>query len=538
LKTLYSILFLFSFSTHLSAQALIIDSTRFITGNNCCTGINYAIPTADKGILFVGVDNNNPGGIIPYFPIDTVLENVLIGKIDSNHQISWIKVYGGSEDDGAFNACQTPDGGYAVLAATMSSNGDVTGYLGGGDIWLLRIDGNGNLLWEKCYGSSQSDVPMSVAVTPDNGFIILGATNGSDDDVPFHYGDFFSFDWLVIKTDSVGSLQWSKDLGGTGDEGQNGSILPVDSSYYLISYTNSTDHDCTDTAWHPGVNTGYDYYVLKLNDTGAVLWDSSYGGSAVDASAYALFDTRDSTIMITGTTGSDDYMVTGYHECLDVGDMWVLKVSLNGTIQWEKTLGSVQQETGTGICIASGGGYIAYGSTHRYNCYDSTIGDIGGEDCWLFALDNTGNQTTNKVFGGTSGDYPSSIVPYLNSYAATGASESLVFTEGTTYGDFDGIGGAFISYFDYWPLAINNVPKNEEQIFVYPNPSENSVRITTPANENGEIIIMNSIGQIIYTEKIKTIYMDLNTNEWVNGMYLIKWQGEDGMVLTTKLVKN
>ncbi len=90
------------------------------------------------------------------------------------------------------------------------------GAKGSNDIWLLRLDDSGNLLWEKTYGSSQADVAISIANTPDGGLILLGATNGSDGDVPFHYGDIFALDWLVIKTDSLGNVQWSKDIGGTG----------------------------------------------------------------------------------------------------------------------------------------------------------------------------------------------------------------------------------------------------------------------------------------------------------------------------------
>src|SRR5262249_53098644 len=98
------------------AQMLIVDSTRFVAGNKCCTNIQYAIPTNDNGILFVGDEEHNPGGIIPAFSLDTGYNgNLLVGKIDANHQISWIKVFGGSLEDGARSVCQTPDGGYAII---------------------------------------------------------------------------------------------------------------------------------------------------------------------------------------------------------------------------------------------------------------------------------------------------------------------------------------------------------------------------------------------------------------------------------------
>ena len=81
---------------------------------------------------------------------------------------------------------------------------------------------------------------MSIANTPDHGFILSGVTNGSDGDVPFHYGIFYSFDWLVIKIDSTGNMQWSKDIGGTGDEGEKGNIFSIDNSYYLVSAEGTT----------------------------------------------------------------------------------------------------------------------------------------------------------------------------------------------------------------------------------------------------------------------------------------------------------
>ncbi len=531
MKHIYPVLFLLIFPLLTRSQGLYVDSTRFITGNKPNTAIQYATPTSNKGILFVGLDALIPGGIVPFFPTDTVLENVLVGKIDGNGQISWIKVFGGSDDDIAVSACQTPDGGYAVLAETFSDDGDVTGNHGGNDLWLLRIDSSGNLLWQKCYGSAESDEPISIANTRDNGFILLGATNGSDGDVPFHYGDYFSLDWLVIKTDSVGNVQWSKDLGGLGDEGENGSILAVDNNYYLVSSSASTDHDCTDTVWHTGVNTGGDYYVLKLDDTGRVLWDSSFGGSQQDYINYAFFDTKDSTIVITGNTNSSDYMVTGYQ---GNGDMWVIKVNKNGTLLWQKDIGTLYEDYGTGICSSYSGGYLTYGWTHNVS------GPIGQEDLWLVGLDNLGNETTSKLFGGANVIESScSVVNYLNGYVATGNSSAFTFTEGSTYGNFDSVGGIFVSYIDTGTLSVNNVNNNHSHLAVYPNPSQEKIRIVVPDNDRGSLSIINNLGQEIYSKLVmQTIYVNVDTDKWPDGMYLIKWQSANGEVLTTKLIKN
>jgi hypothetical protein len=522
---------------HANSQSFVVDSTRFITGNNCCTGIIYSIPTADKGILFIGYEANNPGGIIPFFS-DTVFENVLIGKIDSDQHISWIKVFGGGKDDIPACVCQTPDGGYAIVCTTTSTDGDVPGLIdsSGEDMWLIKIDASGNLLWSKCYGSGNNGTEgLSVANTPDHGFILLGATNGTGADVPFHYGGTFSIDWLVVKTDSVGNKQWSKDLGGTGSESEYGAILSANDGYYLISSTNSTDHDCTDTSWHSGVLTGYDDYILKIDTSGSVLWDKSYGGSGAEDVVSAMFDTRDSSIVITGSTSSYDYMVAGG---IGGGDFWVIKINTDGRLLWQKVLGGPNQDGGYSTCIASDGGYITYGET--------VSGPIGYYDCWLFALDSIGHEITNKVIGGTNLDGSASILPYRGGYVATGTSASLSFTEGTTYGNFDlsslnpDGGGAFISYLNLSPLSINSINPITPRIIIYPNPAYDAITIKVITDKPGTLNIFNAIGEKVYSARTGTqiIANVINVNEWPVGLYIGVWQGADGSVLENKFIKN
>ncbi len=519
-KLFFYLIILSSLTTIVKAQSLIVDSTRFVGGTKGATIFEHSISTKDKGILLVGLESYNPGGIIPSFPLDTIFYNVLIVKIDSNQQISWLKVYGGTRDDQAVSACQTPDGGYAVLATTWSNNGNVTGFKGGEDIWLLRIDSNGNLLWEKTYGGSASGI--SIANTPDNGFIILGSGTGADTDVPFHYGSSLIEDWVVVKTDSMGNKQWCKDLGGTQQEASIGSILAIDTAYYLISSSNSIDHDCTDTFWHAGIDTWEDYHMLKLDKSGNVLWDSSYGGSANDYINYAMYDARDSTIMIVGGTGSNDYMVTDYQ---GGGDFWVLKVNRNGTLVWKKTLGGISKDYGNSICITPNGGYLVVGSTDT--------GILAIHHIKLFCLDNASNEITSKIFGGLNDDDVSSVIPYLDGYVASGYSGSQIFTEGICNMNYS---GAFISYIDYWPLTVLNF-NNEEQLKIYPNPIKDKVTIYLP-NRNGNIQIINSIGQLIYNKQTDQQNMEINTTEWNKGLYLIKYQSETGIVLTGKIIKN
>ena len=510
------------------AQSLHVDSTMFITGNNCCTLIKYAIPTADKGILFTGRDAGNPKGIIPFFPLDTVLNNVLIGKIDSNRQLSWIKVFGGNSDDGAGKVVQTEDDGFLVLGGTTSYNGDVTGYKGGGgDIWLLKIDKAGNLVWEKTYGSTKQDGAISFCKTIDGGCLIFGASNGGNNDVPFHYGTVWSFDWLLLKIDSNGILQWAKDIGGTEQEQFEGTVFSIDSNYYLISASDSRDHDCTDTFWHPSLYTYDDIHVLKLDYYGNVLWDSSYGGSGEEQANSAIYDPKDSTFVIVGYTTSNDFMVTGNH---GAADMWVIKVNRNGKLVWQKTIGTGNDDEGHSICLANDGGYIVYGST-RYS--------IGAGDAWILHLDSMGNTLAGKIFGGTNEEIPFSVSPYLGGYIATGVSESIVFTEGTTYGRNNNGQNGYISYIDTGMSRDFILDQQiKKGVHVYPNPGKTLITISIPENEPGNVCIYNSMGQMVYSGRTKPKQQFAVTiADWAAGVYFLKWNSDNGATNTSKFIK-
>ena len=284
------------------------------------------------------------------------------------------------------------------------------------------------------------------------------------------------------------------------------------------------------------MNTGADVYILKLDGTGSVLWNRSYGGSQTDVANFAFFDTRDSSIVVIGTTSSNDYMVTGYHTSPDEGDIWVMKVNKAGNLLWQKTLGSIQEEKGTGICARREGGYIVYGTTKPYNCHDSTLGDIGAVDCWLFALDNSGNTITDKIFGGTTFEETHSVIPYLNGYVATGASASTVFTEGTCNIN---ISGAFVSYIDYWPLGLSNISTSGDFMTVFPNPAKESIKVNISSVQSGNIKILNNMGQTVLEEPVNSpsTQLQINVREWISGVYCVVWQGRSGEMITSKFIK-
>jgi len=170
-------------------------------------------------------------------------------KTDVNGNVQWANVYGGPNDDGndavypefTTNGQQTPDGGYAIVTTTRSFG------VNGTDIWLLRLDPSGNVQWSKTYGGALDEQPRGLDVTADGGFAIVGWT--------FSFG-FGEQDVYLLKTDSLGNLNWSKTFGGVAREkGESVRQSPIDHGYYIDGYSQSFAPD-------------FDAYAIKTDSLG------------------------------------------------------------------------------------------------------------------------------------------------------------------------------------------------------------------------------------------------------------------------------
>ena len=534
MKKLFIIFLFFSLTTTVKAQTLYIDSTRFVGGDSSCGGTScrYALKTKDVGIFFAGITFCASGG--GNIPVNfTGMENIVVGKLDSNLNVIWVRVYGGSYSEGAKYAVQTTDGGYAVLSITNSNDHDVSGNHAPanttGDLWVIRFDSLGNLLWQKCYGSAYDEQPISIASTHDNGFIIFGNSNGQGGDVPNHYtGSTWDYDWVVIKTDSVGTVQWSKTIGGTGwESSKGGSILTVNNGYYLIGSSWSRDFDCTDTFWHPEVGCGMDYFMFRLDSVGNILWDSSYGGSGNEWISQAILDPRDSSILINGTTWSNNYMVTGYH---GDGDYWVIKTDKNGKLLWEKCLGDSLLQDAYGICTTPTG-YMVYGNTNP--------GPIGHSDALIYQLDSIGNIITKKLFGGSSYETPASIFTFKTGFIATGECSSPSITEGINVGmlandNYD----AYFSFLSNTPSLIKDIKEeNNNELIIYPNPATSLINIANYTQGNFEVSIIDLSGKRVYLNYFhkKESKIEIEVRDWAKGTYFVKMKSETGNTTTQKI---
>ncbi|HEY6902611.1 MAG TPA: hypothetical protein VI233_18260, partial [Puia sp.] len=212
------------------------------------------------GYVVAGLTFSNDGDIKGYHVPTYIGADFLAIKVDFNGNKLWARAYGGTNDEVA--TCITTLGDDYVLAGYATSNdGDVTGVHGAAlfdDAWVVKLNKNGDIGWQKTFGGRNIDAAIAIAPTPDGGLILGGSTFSNDGDVSgFHKGDWG--DGWIVKMDAAGNKQWTKTLGGSDDE-QISGITVSGYGYFVSGITASTDGDVG------GRNHGnYDLWVMKLN---------------------------------------------------------------------------------------------------------------------------------------------------------------------------------------------------------------------------------------------------------------------------------
>ena len=304
--------------------------------------------------------------------------------------IEWQKSLGGSGWDYGESVFQTSDGGYIIAGISESINGDVTGNHGGGDYWIVKMDMAGTIQWKQTLGGSLYDLANSVIQTTDGGYIIAGVSISSDGDVTGNKGNF---DYWIVKLKTDGAVDWKKNLGGSGWDDGESIVQTTDGGYIIAGYSNSTDI--------AGIinKGGYDYWIVKIDNTGNITWSKNYGGTGDDY-AYSIKQTTDNGYVVSGWSTSNDKDIAADNH--GGKDYWAVKLNNTGNIDWAKSLGGPGDDNSYSIVQSADGGYVAAGFSGANG--GNVSGNHGSNDYWVAKLDNLGSLQWQKSLGGSGDD--------------------------------------------------------------------------------------------------------------------------------------
>lgn len=472
--------------------------------------------TKDGGYIVCGNSDSNDFD----FTGNHGVSDACIMKLDQTGSLEWTKLLGGSNNDLANDIIQTPDGGYIMVGKTYSDDGDVDGHHGGFDAWVVKLNNSGTVEWQKPLGGTGTDEARAIELTMDGGYILAARTDSDDGDVDgTHNG---TFDYWIVKLDSTGNIVWQKSLGGNNKDEIWSVRTTSDQGYIFCGESWSNDGDVS------GAHGNIDIWVVKTDSLGTIEWQNALGGSGADIGC-TVEESVDG-YYVTGLAGSTDGDITSHHGFIDG---WVIKLDKNGEIVWQRALGGSASDWLFSGILASDGSYLAAGIT------SSNDGDVfnnyGQKDLWVVKLDSSGEVSWQKCLGGSLGDGGSSISKTNDGgFILAGYSYS-------TDGDVTENKGIQ----DIWVVKLSPESLGAESPFsliaaepleISPNPARDLVYLNAPPLERVSITDVNGkkvAGNLTLSSEG---YLDVSFLK--NGIYFLQGITNSGKVYIGKVVKS
>ena len=354
---------------------------------------------------------------------------------EEEYEVLWSRTYGGSLHEQARSLVEK-EGSYVFAGWTASKDGDVLGSHGGHDVWVGKVDGSGNLMWQRALGGTNGEQANSIKASSDGGYFVGGSTDGTNGDISAPANS--SGAWL-LKLNTTGQILWNQmpqsgwskitaitttsdnNLVATGwrvgTMGLNASwqykasmqgdslwfehagrscesaaiIQAIDGGYLVAGRTN--------TKWSSsGALVEHNGYIYKTDAKGSVQWTKVLGGTQHDQFD-GVYTNADGSIILAGHSGSNDGDVSGNK---GAADGWLVKLNAQGDLLWQKTIGGSGTDAFTSIFRTKDGQFLLSGFT------DSNDGDAGnnagGKDAWIVVVDDNGNLVKKLTLGGSGDD--------------------------------------------------------------------------------------------------------------------------------------
>ncbi|MAE00457.1 MAG: hypothetical protein CMK53_07450 [Proteobacteria bacterium] len=395
-----------------------------VMDNSTISNSTFTIEDSSKNSVSGTVTTNNeistftPSSISPGNYTATISKSVkdLAGnQMASNYSWSfnygWVgtKQLGTSSCDGAKGVATDSSGNFYVAGYTY---GGLDGNMNSGesDLFVVKYDASGTKQWTKQLGTSSHDFAFGVATGSSGNVYLAGYTSGGLDG----NSNSGNRDLFVLKYDSSGTKQWTKQLGTSDYEEASGVATDSSGNVYVAGYTRG--------GLDGNSNSGNkDFFVIKYNSSGTKQWTKQLGTSSSDSASGVATDSSGNFYVAGSTSGGLDGNTNS-----GSSDLFVLKYDSSGTKQWTKQLGTSSSDSASGVATDSSGNVYVAGSTEGGLDGNSSAGSW---DLFVVKYDSDGNKQWTQQLGTSSHDF---------AYGFATDSSGNVYVAGMTYGGLDG----------------------------------------------------------------------------------------------------
>lgn len=462
----------------------------------------FAVQTFDSGFAALGSTTSFGAG----------LSDIYLVKTAANGTPLWSKTYGGAGNDYGMALVEMPDSGFAILGSTESFGASIR------DICLVRTDANGDTLWTKMLATFSFDEAWSIDKTSDGGFIIGGETRSVssapvmliklDASGNIQWSDYFpsamymsesvstaycretpdhgylltyghsasGLQTAVIKTDSTGAVQWSKEFYPLSWDTLYG---PVNMEIFPTCLKMLSNGDCIISSIYRHPYTSYDNLVVRISPSGNIVWSSSFGTSEEERLAQPRTPdeqplTNDPNyswlVPVEGKFADPSIALVSFRNTgmSTPSDIYLVRMDMNGV----------------------SAGCNAYADSLLFNSFTPGIG-----------------------------------TPVLTEHAAPFVVNSVV----NVVADPQFFPGTFCS-----TIITGEAGQEPDVLNFWPNPVHD--QLTISCEENGVLIVYDLLGEKIYEEELMRGKNPVDVSGWENGVYVLDFRGEHSQA-AQKLVK-
>lgn len=494
-------------------------------------------------------------------------------------QINWQKTIGGTALDEANLILQSTDNsGYFVVSTSSSNIGfeKTENSYGGSDVWVVFLDNDGNVLWDKTYGGSENESPKAAVIHNNRLFILATSSSGqTGNKTAINHG---SSDLWLLSLNLNGDIDWQSSYGGSDVEGavdlkvHNGEMILLGNSYSQISGNKTENSYGQSDYWIIKINTtngtilnqktigstgldnavglaidnlgnsyilggsetgisglktinGYgdaDHWVVKLNSSFDLIDQSCFGGSGYENPYNGNIIILESKIYISGTTDSNNngtITENGYGS----NDAWLYSLDLNLEQEWSKLYGGTGFDSGGKIVPFSNGSFLLGFNSSSGISGNKTVANIGISDCWIILIDGSGNIVSQTAIGGNQVEFAAdALLNNNNNLVITSSSDSGI--SGMKTEALRGVNDVWV--FELNTSALLNVSENimGHGFKVYPNPFTDEVNLNLSYLDDFQTVLISISsldGRIVYFDEVSSGFLKLQLQDFASGTYVL-----------------
>ena len=464
--------------------------------------------------------------------------DIFLVKIDPAGVVVWAKTFGGADGDQG-NGLAVDASGNVILtgwfaSASITFSATVLNNVGtaSSDLFAVKYDSDGNLIWAKSAGGSGNDRGYAVSCDANSNVFVTGWYTSPS--INFGTGNLMnagsaSTDVFIVKYDASGSTLWAKTIGGTAADGARACANDASGNTYVLgSFSSSSVNFGTGVLTNASAGT-YDLFLAKYDPSGTALWSTKVGG---------IYDEMGNAIAVSGNniylTGSFTSASINFgslpaltNASAGTSDIFLASYSSIGTANWSKASGGADADEAKCICVdASGNAFISgsfISSSITFGTNTLTNSAAGTKDMFVASFDNTGNSPwalqagsySEEVGNGIANSNTSSVIHLGGMFN----SSSVSFGTSNVY---KGCGDdVFYAKLDA-TTGINDAWHSlNENVVIFPNPSSTGIFSISDELENTEIDIYNVLGEKVYSTKHFQNTIDLSSQ--AKGVYVIQF---------------